>query len=180
MAKRATSVIPKKVRKRVPVGAQNGKSITSIRRAAVKTHRISPAGLYRASGAEFVTRVRAGVPARHLVRIVERMDIPKERLYAFLRLPRSTLNRKIRNHESLPAEYTERVLGLERLVGQVTEMVAQSGNPAGFDADRWVGAWLDRPLPVLGGAKPADFMDTMEGQRLITQLLAQSQSGAYA
>jgi len=108
------------------------------------------------------------------------MHIPKERLYAFLRLPRSTLDRKIRNHETLPPEYTERVLGLERLVGQVEEMVAQSGNPAGFDAHRWVGEWLDRPLPALGGAKPADFMDTMEGQRLITQLLAQSQSGAYA
>ena len=101
-------------------------------------------------------------------------------LYTFLHLPRSTLDRKIRNHESLPPECTERVLGLERLVGQVTEMVAQSGDPAGFDADRWVAAWLDRPLPALGGAKPADFMDTMEGQKLITQLLAQSQSGTYA
>ena len=150
------------------------------KRPAATLGTISPAALYRASGVEFVTRVRAGVPARHLVRIVKRMDIPKERLYAFLRLPRSTLDRKIRNQELLPAEYTERVLGLERLVGQVTEMVAQSGHPAGFDADRWVAAWLDRPLPALGGSRPADFMDTMEGQKLIAQLLAQSQSGAYA
>ncbi|MHB8415293.1 MAG: antitoxin Xre/MbcA/ParS toxin-binding domain-containing protein [Acidiferrobacteraceae bacterium] len=149
-------------------------------RPAATLGTISPAGLYRASGVEFVTRVRAGVPAGHLVRIVQRMGIPKERLYAFLRLPRSTLDRKIRNHETLPAEYTERVLGLERLVGQVKAIVAQSGDPAGFDADRWVAAWLDRPLPALGGARPADFMDTMEGQKLITQLLAQSQSGAYA
>lgn len=157
-----------------------GRPTADAQQPAASLANLSPVGLYRASGAEFVGRVHAGVPARHLVRIVQRMHIPKERLYAFLRLPRSTLDRKIQNHENLPAEYTERVLGLERLVGQVQAMVAQSGNPDGFDADRWVGEWLDRPLTALGGAKPADFMDTMEGQKLISQLLAQSQSGAYA
>ena len=59
-------------------------------------------------------------------------------------------------------------------------MVAQSGDPAGFDPDRWVGEWLERPLPALGGAAPGEFMDTMEGQYLVSRLLAQSQSGAYA
>jgi hypothetical protein len=54
------------------------------------------------------------------------------------------------------------------------------GTAEGFDASRWVGEWLERPLPALGGAKPAEYMDTMEGQELISRLLAQAQSGAYA
>lgn len=46
--------------------------------------------------------------------------------------------------------------------------------------DHWVGEWLERPSPALGGAKPADFMDTMEGQGLVTRLLLQSQVGVFA
>lgn len=76
--------------------------------------------------------------------------------------------------------YPERVIGLRQLIDQVGEMVVQSGDPAGFDADRWVGDWLERPLPALGGATPGEFMDTMEGRQLVSRLLAQSQSGAYA
>jgi putative toxin-antitoxin system antitoxin component (TIGR02293 family) len=142
--------------------------------------KIAPAALYRATGIERVQMIRDGVPATVLEEIVRKMDIPKERLYTTLRLPRSTVDRKIRNNGTLSAEHSERVIGLERLIGQVEVMVAQSGNPQGFEAERWVGEWLDRPLPALGGAKPADFMDTMEGQDLVSRLLAQSQSGAYA
>jgi hypothetical protein len=65
------------------------------------------------------------------------------------------------------------------LIGQVEVMLSQSGTGEKFDADRWVGAWLDHPLPALGGARPAEYMDTIEGQELVSGLLAQSQSGAY-
>jgi uncharacterized protein (DUF2384 family) len=58
-------------------------------------------------------------------------------------------------------------------------MLIESGHDEKFDASRWVGAWLERPLPALGGSKPADYMDTIEGQEFISRLLAQSQSGAY-
>lgn len=135
---------------------------------------------YRATGLERVQMIRSGVPARTLNQIVHKTGIPKERLYATLRLSRSTVERKIQNDAPLCAEHSERVIGLERLIGQVKAMVVESGNPDGFDADRWVGDWLERPLPALGGARPADFMDTMEGQELVSRLLAQAQSGAYA
>jgi len=174
--------------------ADGGKSATRKREAAggkrqpatgakirtVALKKIAPAALYRATGIERVQMIRDGVPAIVLEQIVRKMDIPKERLYTTLRLPRSTVDRKIRNNGTLSAEHSERVIGLERIIGQVEVMVAQSGNPQGFEAERWVGEWLDRPLPALGGAKPADFMDTMEGQELVARLLAQSQSGAYA
>ena len=75
---------------------------------------------------------------------------------------------------------SDRVIGLERLVEQVAEMVKQSGNSDGFDAGRWVEEWLQRPLPALAGKKPADYMDTMSGQDLVSKLLAQSQYGTYA
>lgn len=164
---------------------------TTAKRSKVKAHqtsqgqpekfdKYSPTALYNATGFDYVEIVRRGVPAKSLNVIIENMHIPKDRLFNSLRIPRSTVERKIRNNETLSAEQSERVFGLERLVGQVEVMVAQSGNPEGFDANRWVGEWLDSPLPALGGAKPADYMDTMEGQKIVSNLLALSQSGAYA
>jgi putative toxin-antitoxin system antitoxin component (TIGR02293 family) len=140
---------------------------------------ISPRSVYTASGVERIAMIRRGVPAVALNEIVRKMAISKERLYATLRFPTSTIDRKIRNNDALSAEHSERLLGLERLIGQVEVMLSQSGTGEKFDADRWVGAWLDHPLPALGGARPAEYMDTIEGQELVSGLLAQSQSGAY-
>lgn len=141
---------------------------------------LTTSGLYYATELERVTIIRQGLPANILVQISSAMDISNDLLFSTLALPRSTVVRKIQNNEMLSAEQSERVVGLERLVGQVEAMVEQSGNPEGFDAGRWVGDWLQRPLPALGGKKPAEFMDTMEGQNLVARFLAQSQSGAYA
>ena len=66
------------------------------------------------------------------------------------------------------------------LVGQVREMVAESGDPAGFDAALWLARWLQRPLPALGGRRPAEFMDTADGQSLVSTMVARMQTGAYA
>lgn len=141
---------------------------------------LTASGLYYATELERVTIIRQGLPANILVQISSAMDISNDLLFSTLAFPRSTVVRKIQNNELLSAEQSERVVGLERLVGQVEAMVRQSGNPEGFDAGRWVGDWLQRPLPALGGKKPAEFMDTMEGQNLVARFLAQSQSGAYA
>jgi hypothetical protein len=70
--------------------------------------------------------------------------------------------------------------GIETLIGMVQTMVEQSGDPTDFDAARWVGGWLVKPLPALAGATPASYMGTFEGQKLVAELLSMSQSGAYA
>jgi len=66
------------------------------------------------------------------------------------------------------------------MVGQIEAMVEASGYPAGFDAAEWLSHWLREPLPALGGDKPINLLDTMEGQALVSRVLAQMQSGAYA
>ncbi|MCV2357037.1 MbcA/ParS/Xre antitoxin family protein [Paucibacter sp. B2R-40] len=73
-----------------------------------------------------------------------------------------------------------RLVGKARLVGQVQQMVAESGDQEGFDAAAWVEQWLESPLPALGGRKPATFMDTTDGQALVATLLARMQTGAYS
>jgi uncharacterized protein (DUF2384 family) len=75
---------------------------------------------------------------------------------------------------------SEQLQAVENLIAQVQAMVDQSGDPGGFDAARWVRQWLQRPVPALGGLRPAEYMDTAEGRALVSRLLAMAQSGAYA
>lgn len=67
-----------------------------------------------------------------------------------------------------------------KLVEQVQVMVEQSGDTTGFDAAKWVARWMEEPSPALGGNRPAAYMDNVEGQELVFNLVARMQSGAYA
>jgi uncharacterized protein (DUF2384 family) len=58
-------------------------------------------------------------------------------------------------------------------------MVQESGDPVNFDARAWLARWLTEPLPAFGGVRPADLIDTMEGQSMVSVALAQIESGAY-
>ena len=80
----------------------------------------------------------------------------------------------------MSADEGERALGLARLIGQVTHVVQESGNPEGFDAATWTADWLEQPNPALGGKAPGQYMDTADGRELVSSLIARMQSGAYA
>lgn len=127
-----------------------------------------------------VRAVKEGVPAELLVVIAREMAITKEKLYATIGLPRATADRKVRQQKRLSPEESERALGIASLVGQVERTVRDSGETDGFEAAKWVAGWLDRPHAALGGERPGTFMDTAEGRRIVSDLVAQMQSGAYA
>jgi putative toxin-antitoxin system antitoxin component (TIGR02293 family) len=124
--------------------------------------------------------VREGVPAAAVSVIAEDMSVARDRLYAMLGLARATIERKLRHGQRLGPDESERVIGIARLIGQVGQVVTESGDPAGFDAARWVAGWLSRPLPALGGRLPSAFLDTAEGREILAGLIAQTQSAAYA
>lgn len=136
--------------------------------------------VYETDAMERVRIVKQGVPAGAVDAIARRMAIPKEKLVGTLGLARATIDRKVRENKPLSSDESSRVLGMARLVGQVQAMVEESGRAQGFNAAEWVARWLERPLPALDGQRPADLMDTPEGQGLVSQLVSRMQSGAYA
>lgn len=136
--------------------------------------------VFEADAMERVRIVKQGVPASVVDVMARRMAIPKERLVGTLGLARATIDRKARENKALSTDESSRVLGMARLVGQVQAMVEESGNPEGFNAAEWVAGWLERPLAALGGQRPAELMDTPEGQGIVSQLVARMQSGAYS
>lgn len=124
--------------------------------------------------------IRQGIPAATIGHLCVRMGVSKETLLASLGLPRATISRKEKDATTLSKDESERVLGFETLIDLVQTMVDESGDPNGFNAPRWLAGWITKPLPALGGATPASYMDTFEGQRLVASVLAMTQSGAYA
>ncbi|WP_229476719.1 antitoxin Xre-like helix-turn-helix domain-containing protein [Massilia rubra] len=136
--------------------------------------------LYRLDPQERIRVIRQGIDASVIGNLSSRMGMSKEYLLSSLGLSRATISRKEKDATMLSKDESERVLGVETLIGMVQTMVEQSGDPSGFDAARWVSNWLSKPLPALAGATPASYMDTFEGQKLVAELLSMSQSGAYA
>jgi putative toxin-antitoxin system antitoxin component (TIGR02293 family) len=136
--------------------------------------------VYRASPRERIDMIRRGIPATVAKRIFADLAIGQGAGFKALNLSTATVNKKAKLGEALSLDESERVVGFAKLVGQLEAMIEESGEPANFDARAWMARWLTEPLPAFGGARPADFVDTMEGQGLVAAALAKIQSGAYA
>lgn len=137
-------------------------------------------GMYRLDPIERIEIVKRGVPAGEVAKLAKSMGRPKKHIFELLGLPRATVDRQARTKQQLSIEQGERVVGFSKLVGQVQVMVEQSGDSENFDAAKWVTDWLDRPAPALNGRRPGEYMDTAEGQEIVSGLIAKIQSGAYA
>lgn len=135
---------------------------------------------FRADPLERINRIKRGVSAADAKLILAHLHLPQGETLKALKLSQATVNKKAKQDQMLAPDEGERVLGMAKLVGQLEAMVEESGDPVGFDAAGWLSQWLREPIPALGGARPFDLMDTMEGQTLVSRTLAQAQSGAYA
>lgn len=161
-----------------PLAKERGKRIAEFRQKDFLVTNFTR--VYTAPSEEIIDAIHGGVSARQFKNIASKMHAPMEQFYKSLGIPKSTVERKASVDGPLTADQSERALGLARLIGQVENMVRESGDPAGFDAARWVWNWLNQPMPALGGKLPVTYMDTIEGQRIVANLISMSQSGAYA
>jgi len=124
--------------------------------------------------------IRAGLFAAEAKAMLGRFDLPIGQVLVALSIPVATFNRKVARGEHLAPDESERLLGLVEMIDQVQRMVEESGDPTGFDAANWLSRWLSEPVPALGSTRPLDWMDTMEGQRVVRQILARMQTGSYS
>jgi len=135
--------------------------------------------VFRLGALQKIDAIRSGLPAHLVGEMATVMAIPKDELVSWLGLSRVIVNRKAAKHQCLSRHESALVIGMQSLIGQVQSMVIASEGRGGFDAARWVARWLGEPLPALGGKTPASYMDTVEGQKYISSLLAVFESGSY-
>jgi putative toxin-antitoxin system antitoxin component (TIGR02293 family) len=152
----------------------------SSKNAKSQPAKLSYLDLYRASPLERIGIIKHGVSASEAKRIIAELAIGQGAALKALNLSQATVNKKAKQDLTLSVEESERVVGIAKLVGQLEALIEESGESEGFDSTAWMSQWLHDPLPALGGARPIDLLDTMEGQALVSTALAQIQSGAYA
>lgn len=126
-----------------------------------------------------VQLIKGGIAASVLTQLAKSMRVSQNRLIASLGFPRTAIVRKIQLRQNLSVAQAERVIGLAKLIGQIEIMVATS-EVSDFNAAQWLGDWLCHPLPALGNHQPEEYVDTLTGQEILSSLLSQMQSGAYA
>ena len=124
---------------------------------------------------------RSGVAGRFLKDLSRRMDLPAARVFVMLGVPKATAEKKAAAGESVTGSGGQAAIGLARLLGIAQGIVARStaAEARGFDSAKWLGQWLERPQPSLGGRKPGDLLDTPTGSEIVARLLGAIESGAY-
>ena len=102
-------------------------------------------------------------------------------MFEILGVPKATAEKKAAGGELLTGNGGRAALGIARLLGVANEIVANSTAPEAknFDAAKWLGQWLEKPQPALGGRRPAELIDTPTGLDVVARLLGAIESGAY-
>lgn len=136
--------------------------------------------VYAATPWDRIRVIKAGVKAQEAKRIAADLTIQPSRIFKALGLSPSAIGRAATRDGVLGTAQSERLLGLARLIGQVHLMVEEAGMLEDFSPAAWLSGWLQEPVPALGGCRPLDLMDTMEGQAQVADLIARMRSGAYS
>lgn len=121
---------------------------------------------------------RQGVSARFLVDVADRMAVPYTHLAETIGIPKATAARKQAKGEMIDGAAA---IALARLLALANEIVedSTSADARKFDTARWLGQWIERPQPALGGRKPSELLDTPTGVSMVTRLLGAIRSGTY-
>jgi putative toxin-antitoxin system antitoxin component (TIGR02293 family) len=135
----------------------------------------------RATPLQLVEIERQGVLGSFIKDLSRRMEIPSSRIFTILGVPKATAEKKAAAGERVEGRGGQAAIGMVKLLGIAQEIVANSTarEAKTFDATKWLGQWIERPQPALGGRKPADLLDTPTGFEVVARLLGSSESGAY-
>jgi putative toxin-antitoxin system antitoxin component (TIGR02293 family) len=130
---------------------------------------------------QIIETERRGVAGVFVKDLSKRMEISAQRMFVILGVPKATAEKKVAAGELLAGSGGRAALGLARLLGIAKGIVENSTAPEArdFDSARWLGQWLERPQPALGGRKPAELIDTPTGLEVVARLLGAIESGAY-
>ncbi len=130
---------------------------------------------------QIVDLERAGVHGSFIKALSRRMGIPSSRMFRILGIPKATAEAKASAGRMVAGHAGQAAIGMVRLLGMAQQLVANSTarEAKDFDAAKWLGQWIERPQPSLGGRRPAELIDTPTGVEVVARLLGSIESGAY-
>jgi putative toxin-antitoxin system antitoxin component (TIGR02293 family) len=130
---------------------------------------------------EMVEIERRGVKGGLVKELAKRLDIPAVRVFGMLRLPKATIAKKSSTDAMVSGRGGHAAVAMAKLLGIAEDILANSTakEAKNVDAAKWLGQWLERPQPSLGGRAPGALLDTPTGVAIVSRLLGAIESGAY-
>ena len=137
--------------------------------------------LNAATPLDIVEMQRRGVPGALVKEMAIKMALPAVRMFSYLGIPKATVEKKAAGREMIAGSGGQAALGMVKLLA-IAQSIVQNGDAVqakNFDSAKWLGQWIERPQPALGGRRPAELLDTPTGADLVARLLGAIESGAY-
>lgn len=124
---------------------------------------------------------RSGVGGALVKALAKSMGMANVRMFEVIGIPKATAEKKAATNMPIAGAAGQSALGMVRLLGIAKEIVGNSdaAEARNFDTAKWLGRWIERPQPSLGGRKPADVLDTPTGVDTVVKLLGALESGVY-
>jgi len=135
---------------------------------------MATAALRKASGIgsvqQQIGRIQAGLSFSAVRSLQHALDLPLEKIAAFLGMSRATLHRR-KSQGKIARNESEKLVRYQQLVKKAEEVF---GNAASARE------WLTHPQPGLGNVKPVEFAKTEIGAREVEKLLGRIEYGVYS
>lgn len=146
-------------------------AVTRKRKGARSLFANSPlAFLERADSAQIIESIREGLPAQTMDFIAGLLSLSRAAFLDAIKIPASTVERRLRTGEALTAEESDRVSRVAKVLRRAVEV---------FGDEAQGKAWMTDQVSSLGGKTPLSLLDTMEGYELVTTTLSRIEYGVY-
>jgi putative toxin-antitoxin system antitoxin component (TIGR02293 family) len=119
---------------------------------------------------EIIELIRKGLPAHAIDFIADLMSLSRTALLDSIKIPVSTVERRLRTGEALSAEESDRVSRVAKVLRRAVEV---------FGDEAQGKAWMIDSVSSLGGETPLSLLDTMAGYELVTNTLSRIEYGVY-
>jgi putative toxin-antitoxin system antitoxin component (TIGR02293 family) len=103
--------------------------------------------------------------------LAKRLDISQDRLSELAQIAKTTLHRRIKEHQPLAQDESERVIRLYSVYQKAVEVFADEERAA---------RWFSSHPKALGGKTPLEFMETEPGARYVEKLLGRIEHGVFS
>ena len=120
--------------------------------------------------ARVIASIREGLPAQAIDFLAERLSLARATLLQTIKIPLSTIERRMRTGESLSAEESDRVSRVAKVLYRAMTVLGDETQAT---------AWMRSAVTSLGGHTPLSLLDTMEGYELVTNTLSRIEFGVY-
>lgn len=125
----------------------------------------------RSSPVQWVEIVRNGVPVRSVGIFAKNIGLQKDVMFSIIHLSRSTAHRLEQKNEVMDTLRSDAFAGVYTVIQKARKMLS---------SEEALRQWLNTPIPALDSKAPIEWLDTNLGRQVVSSLLDQVQSGAYA